>query len=224
MTTLSRYNEQQYEHMKKIWNCIHIFSKTLNVKDDDTCISYICFFHCLTELLPFIKYKREIFNFIQQYPLESNINNSFEWSYKLHYYISYKFGEQLVSMEKLYNQYENITINEWSDAVWYVLHFISCNLPNVLSDEIKDSFKSFLMCIRFLIPCNKCRDHMEKYLLENQIDTTNNYTIFLWTYNYHKDVDRFSPDGRNSLKFSPEKIFSVMRITDNDINYIFIDN
>lgn len=209
--------------MEKIWDCIHIFGKYLNLKDRDCLIAYICFFHCLVDLLPYGDIRYAISEFLKHTTLENEINNGnvFMWSYQLHFYTNYIRKEPLFSLEQINQKYDNVTIDAWSNAVWHTLHFIAANLPDRIDDEMAKTIKSFLMCVRYLIPCEKCRNHMEEYIFQNPIDTSSSYDVFLWTYLYHRNVDMFARSGSNSLKESPQKLFYIMRVKS---NLIYIDN
>jgi hypothetical protein len=205
--------------MEKIWDCIHIFGKTIG-NDQDSRIAFHCFINCLIDLLPFQDYKYTIQNYLNSHSITGDL---FEWSYKLHYWCNYNMRKPLFTYFQLQEKYRDITMDEWSDAVWFIIHFIPCNLPEKLNNELVDTFKSFMMCLRYLLPCPKCKGHMEQYLFDNEIRSNTNFELFSWTFFYHKNVDKFSPSGKNSLKSDNQQdLFNFYKISRQE--YSLIDN
>ncbi len=183
-----------------IWKAIHILGKTFDPNTDSAKESFVCFFECLVDLLPDIFACKTLLSFIKQYPVERFVTSSdktFEWTYRLHSYVNLikKRHGQLstdISFEKAYKNYSNITKPDWSRPIWFLIHYIAANLPERLSQTQAVSFKAFIVCLRYLLPCEECRYHMGEYINKTEIDPyliTRN-TVFYWTWEFHNDVNK----------------------------------
>jgi len=183
---------------KKLWSVIHIVGKTFSPKDSDTKSAFICFFDCLYDLLPNEDYRRVLRSFIQQAPLEKYISSSdsaFRWTYEFHSYVNLikKRQGQLtndVTYEQANKLYSNINKTVWGNSFWFILHYLSANLPENLTDQKRTSFIAFVMCIQFLIPCEECKFHMSQYI--NSVNIHNfmedKKTVFQYTWQFHNAV------------------------------------
>jgi hypothetical protein len=203
-------DEEKY--MTKIWDCIHIFGKKLN-QDKDSTLAFQCFFECLTEILHLQTYNNLISTFMEQNPID--ISNPFYWTFSLHSWCNFNTKSQLFTFETLSSKYNVVTMSDWSSAVWFLLHFLSCNIAK----EEFQTFRSLLMCVRFLIPCDKCKGHMEKYIKENKMKNDEN--MFEWIYKYHKDVDKFSDSKTNALNISLDNLYSQMKISMGGVKIVY---
>lgn len=181
----------------EVWNCIHIIAKTANLSNEENQDAFVCFMFCLTDLLPSFDYKENFSNFIKTSPLRpTNNTTAFEWTYKLHSYCNLmkrkkgKFTND-ITLSQSYQKYAFISKKEWGNAIWYLLHFISANLPRELPAVQQLSFKSMIVCLRYLLPCDECRNHMTIYLAENPLVAYlhNGQYLFTWTWKFHNEVN-----------------------------------
>lgn len=91
----------------------------------------------------------------------------------------------------------------WGPAQWKALHSIAvayrpCNAP---------AFKNYINAMKYLLPCEKCCDHLKANLEKYPVDPylNNNHDLFFWTYLLHDAVNqshnKHSPD--EPRKYSP---------------------
>ncbi len=48
---------------KQLWKAIHIIGKTFVPNDNDAATAFVCFFDCLSDLLPDENYRKTLKNF-----------------------------------------------------------------------------------------------------------------------------------------------------------------
>ena len=205
----------------KIWDCMYIFSKSINTSDKDEYLSFVYFMNVLSEIYPDAKVRSDLIEFFSQEVIpDFKCKNDLltEYVFKLNYIINMDRRLKLLDLKTVKAKYENIDKTVWSEAVWYLLHFISCNLKSSNLKSELDTFKAFLMCVRYLIPCKTCKTHMNTYIKTHVLTAP----IWIWVYDYHKDVDKFSPNGKNSIKISKEQLYSEYKIQEEQT--LFLDN
>ena len=224
------------EQLEQLWDCIHIFAKTLEPTNPTYRDCFLCFFECLKDLIPDDTYKYYFTSFIEasppQYFLVSQ-DTAFEWTFKMR--LSTIFSERkrgkplpIITLKQLQPRYEMITKDDWSQAVWFILHFLTSNLPQKPNNDLLLTIKAFCVCIRYLLPCPKCKAHMEEYLADHPIDKAfgSGWDIFEWTCDYHETVNSFDK-SRTHQKIDRKQVYSFFRIVPDvpvHANYEFIDS
>ena len=180
---------------KKLWNVIHIIGKTFSSKDRESREAFFCFFECLSDLLPNNEYRKTLKEFMTQSP--PNPDNAFQWTYSLHSYVNFikrRRGQSTsdITFEKLNSLYSNVNKTDWGNAIWFLMHYISVNLPEVLTANQQTSFVALIMCIKFLLPCGKCKYHMTEYISSNDIKPflSSGKACFQWTWIFHNGVSK----------------------------------
>lgn len=189
------------DQVSKLWDCIHIFSKTFDPTDPSHRECFVCFFECIKDLLPDPSYRSYFSSFLSMYPPQYSIVSqqlAFEWTYKFRLMTILSERKQgkpvpIITLPQLQYQYELITKEDWSRAVWFVIHFLTANLSSPLDPDTKLTVKAFCVCLRYLLPCPKCKSHMELYLAQHPIDSyfTSCFDVFRWTCEYHETVNVF---------------------------------
>ena len=182
----------------QLWNAIHIVGKTFSPKNQDTKAAFVCFFECLSDLIPDENFKKTLKSFIQQTPPDNYISSSeraFQWTYELHSYVNLvkkKRGQLAtdISLNQAASIYSSITKTDWGNAFWFILHYLSANLPERLNLNYQTTFVALIMCIRFLIPCEECMNHMTNYIAKINIYPymVSNKTAFQYTWEFHNAV------------------------------------
>ncbi len=203
-----------------IWSAIHILGRTFNPEDEFAKEAFECLFRCLADLLPDVFYRKNLSNFINQFPVKTYSQDAaFEWTYKLHVYINLlkKKQGQIVtnelSFEKVQQLYniKNINKHVWGSVVWFLIHFIAANLKTI-NIEVITSFKAFMMCLRYTVPCPECRQHMFEFLCKVDIvDYLKNNQIFEWTVLFHNEVNQ----RLNKPRMEAKNIINVYKLKDN---------
>ena len=80
----------------------------------------------------------------------------------------------------------------WGPHAWFFLETITMSYPESPSEEDKKNIKIFFNSLKFVIPCEKCRNnyisHLEKYPLDdNNVKSRDN--LFKWIVDIHNSVD-----------------------------------
>ena len=223
--------------MDRIWDCIHIFSKTFEPTQEMDRNCFVCFFQCIQDLLPDKMYQSYFSSFMvsapPQYYLISQ-DTAFEWTFKLRLAVilaERKRGNAvpLLTLSQLKQKYEFITKDDWSQAVWFVMHFLTANLPQQMNDDTKMTVKAFCVCLRHLLPCPKCKAHMEIYLSEHQVDRymKSPLDVFRWTCEYHDAVNQFDTSHPRP-KLDYEHLYQSLRVrndspSQSQTNFVVLD-
>lgn len=74
----------------------------------------------------------------------------------------------------------NIDPDIWGPDFWHTIEAISCTLI----PKNKKAILNFFTSIKDVIPCEKCREHYQKYFDTNPIQEymQNSLTLLLWVY------------------------------------------
>ena len=168
-----------------IWKTIHIIGKTFNPQDENAKESFVWFFRCLVDLIPDTQASKTL-----------SSSMAFEWTYKLHSYVNLikKRQGQLsddITLEQAHKKYSMITKPDWANPMWFLIHYFAANFPEKISQQQAVSYKTFIACMRYLLPCTECRGHMNNYITNNDIDpylgTRND--LFFWGFTFHNAVN-----------------------------------
>ena len=63
-----------------------------------------------------------------------------------------------------YNSNDGMLTTVWGPSMWHCLHTISFNYPVEPTDENKKHYMDFVLSLRFVLPCGKCRKNLAKNL------------------------------------------------------------
>jgi hypothetical protein len=180
-----------------LWECIHILAKTY-IPSGENKDAFKCFFECLSELIPNIEAQNNMKNFMYQVPISQWLdcnNKTFEWSYKLHNYINVVKHNpskmNFISLDQAIEKYTNIDKKRWGNSIWFTIHWLCANVNDQMTHTQKINIKALLVCLRFLLPCGECRNHMSTYLATINIDRFLNtrYNLYLWSWEFHNSVN-----------------------------------
>lgn len=142
----------------------------------------------------------------------SDSDSLFAWTFLLHSYWNIVSGQPIVTYNTLKTVYDpsNITKEFWGNAIWFILHYSAYYSPSVLPQQWAISYKAFLSCLRFVLPCPSCRKHLRENLLKLPVD---NYlytsdSVFEYSVTLHNIVNRFLNKPVLSLS-EAQKIYGV---------------
>lgn len=121
-----------------------------------------------------------------------NSTNLFIWSFLFHTHWNILQGIPVESYNALKMQYDPSTISKktWGNPTWICMHFYTsyglCDHNFILH------FKAFLSCLRYCLPCPKCRANLEKNLRSINIDEYINTPdgLFRFTFDLHNIVNK----------------------------------
>lgn len=81
----------------------------------------------------------------------------------------------------------------WGGPMWRSMHFIALAYPNNPTFEDINNYKQYFQALGNVIPCQICREHYKKNLINMPIDNylKNADTLFEWTVKLHNTVNKF---------------------------------
>ena len=142
-----------------------------------------------------------------------NTDTLFKYIYLLtsYIYIILQFPVPLYTVQRVKYNAKNITkdIDEsktnkisWGQKLWYVIHHSSKNVKE-LNNDWKLSYKSFIVSLKWAMPCGICRDNIMKELIELDIDKyiDDKERIFEWSVLFHNFVSRMITKYTKSVKY-----------------------
>ena len=79
----------------------------------------------------------------------------------------------------------------WGPKLWYVLHLMTFNYPEIPNEYDKRHFHDFFVNLQYVLPCMKCRYHyrqtLEKYPISPHLDNKN--SLVKWLIDIHNEVN-----------------------------------
>ena len=108
-----------------------------------------------------------------------------------------------VFTKKDYNNPNGMLTSVWGPSFWHVLHTISVNYPVNPTCDDKVHYKTFIMSLKYVLPCKYCRDNLEKNLKRTPLNAEalkNRENFSKWMYKLHETVNR-SLGKKSGLKF-----------------------
>jgi len=81
----------------------------------------------------------------------------------------------------------------WGPNLWHTLHTISFNYPVNPSQETKKKYRDFILSLKYVLPCGKCRDNFKKNI--KQLPLTMSYmknreTFSRYVYDLHEVINK----------------------------------
>lgn len=145
----------------------------------------------------FFTVHRPLYNVLASKPDEfftfclDDSDSLFAWTFLFHSYFNMAFGlsmESFHSLRLLYSP-EKIHKETWANPLWYVMH--SCAYYSRQEQYCGMCFKAFMSCLRYAIPCPKCRNHLSENLQTLDIDDFINIPegLFEYTVKLHNSVN-----------------------------------
>tara|TARA_Y100000389_G_scaffold166879_1_gene171806 strand:- start:191 stop:742 length:552 start_codon:yes stop_codon:yes gene_type:complete len=81
----------------------------------------------------------------------------------------------------------------WGPGMWHFLHTTSFNYPNNPTKDDILHYKNFIINLKYILPCGKCRDNfseiLKKYPLINK-HMKNRESFSRYVYNLHEEVNK----------------------------------
>jgi len=137
--------------------------------------------------------QRGFFNYCTE-----NSDRLFAWTYLLHIYYNVLMGISSFTFNTLNEMFNkrNLPKNRWGNSFWFIIHHTAIYAPEVLPDNWKLSYKSFISGLQWTIPCGECRAHIKDNL--SDLETKNvsidkylstNLKIFEFSVILHNSVN-----------------------------------
>jgi hypothetical protein len=96
----------------------------------------------------------------------------------------------------------NIDSNAWGPKAWYFIDTVVTSYPNNPSSEDIRVFKKFLISLKDILPCEKCRYHysefLDKYPLDSDILSSRD-SLVEWILKCHNNVRRIQNKSEITL-------------------------
>ena len=85
----------------------------------------------------------------------------------------------------------NFSPNIWGPSFWNVIHYVALSYPEQPTTADKDNYKKFYYNLRYVLPCDTCKNNMAKHMnflpIESYLE--DNFTLFHWTIKLHNIVN-----------------------------------
>jgi len=97
-----------------------------------------------------------------------------------------------VYKNKDYNSNDGMLTSVWGPSAWHFLHSISFNYPTKPTCDDKKNYKNFILNLRDVLPCGKCRDNLcanFKKLPLKMKDMQNRDTFSRYIYKLHEIIN-----------------------------------
>jgi len=180
------------------WRAIHILAILYDPNSNvETVNAAKCFYISLSKLLPGKTNQYSMQRFIQDNPIDNFLSSSerlFYWTWMFHNYIRKIQGKDQFPLESASALYNKSTLNksDWGSCIWFILHFTARNMPDEIPQNLVTSYKALMVCLQYLLPCERCRKHLAVNLVKLHIDdyVWSKSSLFLWTVNLHNTVNK----------------------------------
>jgi hypothetical protein len=101
---------------------------------------------------------------------------------------------------KDYNSKNGFITGSWGPLLWTILHIMSFNYPNKPTLDDKEHYMNFILSLKYVLPCGKCRENLTKNFEKLPLtlsDMKNRETFSRYIYNLHNVVnqmlDKYNP-------------------------------
>jgi hypothetical protein len=69
-----------------------------------------------------------------------------------------------------YNSNDGMLTTVWGPGVWHTLHTMSFNYPVNPTDDDKRNYRNFVLNLKYVLPCGKCRKNLRKNFKKLPLD------------------------------------------------------
>ncbi len=90
----------------------------------------------------------------------------------------------------------------WGRHAWIFLHSITINYPECPTHEDKQNIKNFFMILPTVLPCLKCRDHLNKNYHKHPLTEKvlcDKDALIKWLIDVHNEINKQS--GKKELSY-----------------------
>ena len=98
-----------------------------------------------------------------------------------------------------YNSGDGMLTSVWGPGLWHYLHTMSFNYPNSPTTEDKHDYRDFVLSLRRVLPCGKCRENLKKNFKTLPLKMKhmkNRETFSKYVYDLHETINKML--GKNS--------------------------
>jgi len=105
---------------------------------------------------------------------------------------------------KDFNSKDGMLTRVWGPSMWHTLHTISFNYPVHPSAQDKKSYRNFILQLKYILPCGKCRDNLRKNFKQLPLkmnDMRTRETFSKYIYNLHELINKML-NKKSNLTYS----------------------
>lgn len=110
-----------------------------------------------------------------------------------------KTKKKFVYNKKDYQSNDGMLTSVWGPGLWHTLHTMSFNYPMVPTPEDKVNYRQFILNLRYVLPCGKCRKNLKmnfQKLPLKMSDMKSRDTFSKYIYKLHELINDML--GKNS--------------------------
>lgn len=103
-----------------------------------------------------------------------------------------KKDKQCIYTRKHYNSNDGMITFVWGPMIWNFLHIMSFNYPLHPTKEQKKHYRDFILSLKYILPCGKCRENLIKNFKKHPLTykhMENRYTFSKYVYTLHEVVN-----------------------------------
>ena len=71
-------------------------------------------------------------------------------------------NKKRVFSKKDYSSNDGMMTSIWGPSMWHSLHSISFNYPVKPTTKDKRNYRNFVLNLRYVLPCGKCRENLKE--------------------------------------------------------------
>jgi hypothetical protein len=113
----------------------------------------------------------------------------------------------------------SISPNIWGPSAWAFIHLMTLSENDTITQERLKHYNTFYNTLTHLLPCAKCRNHLEKNLSEMSPITSvkNKEELFKWTVELHNKINTIT--GKKVENFDKMyKLWTDISLGKKDLN------
>lgn len=169
-----------------------------------------CMFESAFDMIPKTEQIYQIiYEALQAHPMPTPDSSRalLEWIYKVRSYVHRQlYNTFYMDYSTFVARYktEVTTISTWSHPTWKMIHYFAAGYYP--GGDYALSYKAFVSCLQFILPCPKCRDHLRDNLSNHPIDDFfgTRMELFTWSYILHQNVN--AQLKKKGISFTEAKI------------------
>lgn len=100
--------------------------------------------------------------------------------------------KEKVFSESDYNSNDGMLTSVWGPSMWHYLHTMSFNYPLYPTCKDKTHYRNFILSLKYVLPCGKCRKNLCKNLEKlplNKSALKSRETFSRYVYNLHEAIN-----------------------------------
>jgi hypothetical protein len=102
-------------------------------------------------------------------------------------------SNQTVYSNDDYNSNDGMLTTVWGPSAWHFLHTVSFNYPTCPSESDKIHYKEFILNLKNVLPCGKCRKNLKKNFKKHPLemkDMESRETFSRYVYELHETINK----------------------------------